>query len=42
MVLGGLTSALGITLPFSVYIGMSQMTAVASGPVSGLALSRVE
>jgi len=37
-VLGGLTSALGITLPFAVYMGMSQMIALAIGPVGWLAL----
>lgn len=37
-VLGGLTSVLGITLPFAVYMGMSQMIALAIGPVGWLAL----
>ena len=37
-VLGGLTSALSITLPFAVCMGMSQMIALAIGPVGGLAL----
>ncbi|AFY61280.1 hypothetical protein [Synechococcus sp. PCC 6312] len=37
-VLGGLTSALGITLPFAVYIGMSQIIALVLGPVGWLAL----
>lgn len=37
-VLGGLTSALGITLPFAVYIGMSQTIALVLGPVGWLAL----
>lgn len=37
-VLGGLTSALGITLPFAVYMGMSQMIALAIGPIGWLAL----
>lgn len=37
-VLGGLTSTLGITLPFAVYMGMSQMIALALGPVGWLAL----
>ncbi|MFH7243518.1 MAG: hypothetical protein ACHWZW_11770 [Spirulina sp.] len=36
--LGGLTSALGITLPFAVYMGMSQVLALALGPVGWLAL----
>jgi uncharacterized protein YaaW (UPF0174 family) len=36
--LGGLTTALGITLPFAVYMGMSQMIALAIGPVGWLAL----
>jgi uncharacterized protein YaaW (UPF0174 family) len=31
-------SALGITLPFAVYMGMSQMIALAIGPVCWLAL----
>ncbi|WP_035994628.1 hypothetical protein [Leptolyngbya sp. KIOST-1] len=37
-VLGGLTSALGLTLPFAVYMGMSQMIALALGPVGWVAL----
>ncbi len=37
-VLGGLTSTLGIALPFAVYMGMSQMIALAIGPVGWLAL----
>ncbi len=37
-VLGGLTSALGIILPFAGYMGMSQMIALAVGPVGWLAL----
>ena len=37
-VLGGLTSALGITLPFAAYMGMSQMIALAIGPVGWLTL----
>lgn len=36
--LGGLTSALGLTLPFAIYMGMSQMIALAIGPVGWLAL----
>jgi len=37
-VLGGLTSALGITLPFAAYRGMSQMIALAIDPVGWLIL----
>ncbi|MFG6104311.1 hypothetical protein U2F10_18760 [Leptothoe sp. EHU-05/26/07-4] len=37
-VLGGLTSTLGITLPFAVYMGMSQAIALVIGPVGWLAL----
>ena len=37
-VLGGLTSTLGITLPFAVYMGMSQAIALVIGPVAWLAL----
>ncbi len=37
-VLGGLTSTLGITLPFAAYMGMSQVIALAIGPVGWLAL----
>lgn len=37
-VLGGLTGALGITLPFAAYLGMSQVIALALGPVGWLAL----
>lgn len=37
-VLGGLTSTLGITLPFAAYMGMSQAIALAIGPVGWLAL----
>lgn len=38
-VLGGLTHALGITLPFAVYIGMSQTIAFILGPVGWAALA---
>lgn len=38
-VLGGLTNALGITLPFAIYIGMSQTTALILGPVGWAALA---
>lgn len=37
--LGGLTSSLGITLPFAVYMGMSQTIALIIGPVGWLALA---
>ena len=37
-VLGSLTSALGITLPFAAYMGMSQAIAIVIGPVGWLAL----
>lgn len=37
-VLGGLTSTLGITLPFAAYMGMSQTIALVIGPVGWLAL----
>lgn len=37
-VLGGLTNALGITLPFAVYMGMSQAIAITIGPIGWLAL----
>ncbi|MEM6253432.1 MAG: hypothetical protein AAF821_10965 [Cyanobacteria bacterium P01_D01_bin.156] len=36
--LGGLTSTLGITLPFAAYMGMSQVIALAIGPVGWAAL----
>jgi len=38
-VLGGLTSALGLTLPFAVYMGMSQAIALVLGPVGWAALA---
>jgi uncharacterized protein YaaW (UPF0174 family) len=38
-VLGTLTGALGITLPFAVYIGMSQTIALILGPVGWAALA---
>lgn len=38
-VLGGLTGALGITLPFAIYMGVSQAIAVILGPVGWLALA---
>ena len=38
-VLGSLTSALGITLPFAVYVGMSQAIALILGPVGWAALA---
>lgn len=38
-VLGGLTGALGITLPFAVYMGVSQTLAVILGPVGWTALA---
>jgi uncharacterized protein YaaW (UPF0174 family) len=38
-VLGGLTSALGITLPFAIYMGMSQTIALILGPVGWAALA---
>jgi uncharacterized protein YaaW (UPF0174 family) len=38
-VLGGLTGALGITLPFAVYIGVSQTLAFILGPVGWVALA---
>ncbi|NER78990.1 MAG: hypothetical protein F6K42_05305 [Leptolyngbya sp. SIO1D8] len=37
-VLGGLTNALGITLPFAIYMGMSQVIALILGPVGWLTL----
>jgi uncharacterized protein YaaW (UPF0174 family) len=37
-VLGGLTNALGLTLPFAVYMGMSQAIALVLGPVGWAAL----
>ena len=37
-VLGGLTSTLGITLPFAAYMGMSQVIALVIGPVGWLTL----
>lgn len=37
-VLGGLTSAIGITLPFGIYMGMSQAIALVLGPVGWAAL----
>ncbi|WP_255523927.1 hypothetical protein [Nodosilinea sp. LEGE 06152] len=36
-VLGELTSTIGITLPFAVYMGMSQVIALVIGPVGRLA-----
>ena len=38
-VLGGLTGALGITLPFAVYIGISQAIAFILGPVGWAAIA---
>jgi len=38
-VLGSLTGALGITLPFAIYMGVSQTIAVVLGPVGWLALA---
>jgi uncharacterized protein YaaW (UPF0174 family) len=38
-VLGGLTGALGITLPFVVYMGVSQTLALILGPVGWVALA---
>ncbi|MFQ4140047.1 hypothetical protein PGN35_027420 [Nodosilinea sp. PGN35] len=38
-VLGGLTNALGLTLPFAVYMGMSQAIALVIGPVGWAALA---
>ncbi len=38
-VLGGLTNALGLTLPFAVYMGMSQAIALVVGPVGWAALA---
>ncbi|PSR18890.1 hypothetical protein C8255_05050 [filamentous cyanobacterium CCP3] len=38
-VLGGLTNALGLTLPFAVYMGMSQAIALVLGPVGWAALA---
>jgi uncharacterized protein YaaW (UPF0174 family) len=38
-VLGGLTNALGITLPFAIYMGMSQGIALILGPVGWAALA---
>ncbi|MEM8810391.1 MAG: hypothetical protein AAGF01_30630 [Cyanobacteria bacterium P01_G01_bin.38] len=38
-VLGGLTNAIGITLPFAVYMGMSQAIAFVIGPVGWAALA---
>jgi uncharacterized protein YaaW (UPF0174 family) len=38
-VLGGLTGALGITLPFAVYVGVSQTLALMLGPVGWLTLA---
>ena len=38
-VLGGLTNALGITLPFAIYMGMSQTIAFILGPVGWAALT---
>jgi uncharacterized protein YaaW (UPF0174 family) len=38
-VLGGLTNALGVTLPFAVYMGMSQTIALILGPVGWVALA---
>ncbi len=38
-VLGSLTNALGITLPFAVYMGMSQTIAFILGPVGWVALA---
>jgi uncharacterized protein YaaW (UPF0174 family) len=38
-VLGGLTNALGITLPFAIYLGMSQTIALILGPIGWAALT---
>lgn len=38
-ILGGLTNALGITLPFAIYMGMSQTIALILGPVGWAALA---
>ncbi len=38
-VLGGLTNALGLTLPFAVYMGMSQAISLMLGPVGWAALA---
>lgn len=38
-VLGGLTSTLGITLPFAAYIGMSQTIALILGPIGWAAIA---
>ena len=38
-VLGGLTHTLGITLPFAIYLGMSQTIALLLGPVGWAALA---
>lgn len=38
-VLGGITQAIGITLPFAVYMGMSQAIALVIGPVGWVALA---
>jgi len=38
-VLGGITNAVGITLPFAVYMGMSQAIAFVIGPVGWVALA---
>ncbi len=38
-VLGGLTNALGLTLPFAVYMGMSQAITLVLGPVGWAALA---
>jgi uncharacterized protein YaaW (UPF0174 family) len=38
-VLGGFTNALGLTLPFAVYMGMSQAIALVLGPVGWAALA---
>jgi uncharacterized protein YaaW (UPF0174 family) len=38
-ILGNLTNALGITLPFAVYLGMSQTIALILGPVGWTALA---
>ncbi|MBW4459823.1 MAG: hypothetical protein KME47_06225 [Nodosilinea sp. WJT8-NPBG4] len=38
-VLGGLTNALGLTLPFAMYMGMSQAIALVLGPVGWAALA---
>lgn len=38
-VLGGLTGALGITLPFAIYMGMSQTIALLLGPIGWAALA---